>query len=341
MLIRLPPSLCLALLLALGASCGSTDGVRVSLPAGAPGIGFDDLRYSPALGKVLVPAGRAGELDLIDPEALTVARIGGFSAKASYQGGHDDGPTSVDEGRGLLFVTDRSAQQLAVVDAGRAAVVARVPLAASPDYVRFVAATGELWVTEPDAEQIEIFALPQTPAPTPQAVATIAVSNGPESLVIDPKSGRAFTHRWQRSTVVLDVRTHAVLAEWSNGCASSRGIAFDSERGFLFVACSEGTVSVLDAVHDGRVLGSLARGAGFDVIGYDARLGHLYLAGSACRCLVIEGVSSSGELSFLGRYNAPAGSHCAVGDEHGHVFTCDPEHGSLFRVADPFPPATR
>src|SRR4051812_16680957 len=39
----------------------------IALPGGPPGIGFDDLRFSAALGGVLVPAGRSGNVDLIDP----------------------------------------------------------------------------------------------------------------------------------------------------------------------------------------------------------------------------------------------------------------------------------
>src|SRR5262245_4617561 len=39
----------------------------LALPDGKAGIGFDDLRYDAALGRLLVPAGRTGNLDLIDP----------------------------------------------------------------------------------------------------------------------------------------------------------------------------------------------------------------------------------------------------------------------------------
>jgi hypothetical protein len=328
---------CLLVVAAALGSCAGPAGTQVILPSAGAGIGFDDLQYSSTLARVLVPAGRAGELDLIDPDALAVTAIKGFSAAASFDGGHDDGPTSVGEGRGLLFVTDRTSRLLSVVDPARAVIVAQAALAASPDYVRFVAVNNELWVTEPAAAQIEIFSLPEGPAPTPLPVAVIPVANGPESLVIDDKTGRAFTHRWQRSTVVLDVRSRAVLAEWENGCASSRGIGLDQERGFLFVACSEGTVSVLDAAHDGRVLSVIACGAGFDVIGYNRALGHLYLAGSACGCLIIAGVSPGGALSFLGRFGAPGAAHCAVADDRGNAWVCDQEAGSLRRVKDPFP----
>ena len=53
--------------------CTSPDGTRVAMPDGAPGIGFDDLRYSSSLHRVLVPAARSGNLVLVDPDSLDAA----------------------------------------------------------------------------------------------------------------------------------------------------------------------------------------------------------------------------------------------------------------------------
>jgi hypothetical protein len=96
-------------------------------------------------------------------------------------------------------------------------------------------------------------------------------------------------------------------------------------------------VSVLDASRDGRVLSSIARGSGFDVIGYNPTLGHLYLAGTSCSCLVTLGVSAAGQLSFLGRSDATSGAHCTTADDRGHAWFCDTDGGRLVRVDDTFP----
>jgi DNA-binding beta-propeller fold protein YncE len=309
----------------------------VPIPGGAPGIGFDDLRYSPSLHRVLAPAGRAGTVALVDPDSNGVLTVAGFSASRTYDGSHDFGPTSVDEGDGFLFVTDRSSQELSVVDPTAGSVLTSFTLSASPDYVRFVAATNEAWVSEPSASQIEVVGVAVGARPSLSSVALISIANGPESLVIDQRAGRAYTHRWQSSTVVLDVKTRSMVAEWPNGCAASRGLAVDEQRGLFFAGCLEGTLSVLDTVRDGRVLSSIARGAGFDVIGYSPALGHVYLAGSACRCLVIMGVSSSGALKFLGRAAATSSAHCAAADDRGHAWVCDPDGGRLLRIDDPYP----
>ena len=317
--------------------CTEPDGTRVVMPDASPGIGFDDLQYSSALHRVLVPAGRSGNLVLVNPDSLDTTVVGGFSKSGSYDGGHDFGVTSVDEGGGLLFVTDRTNSRLSVVDPATKTVVGTAHIGASPDYVRFVPQTNELWVTEPGASRIEVFSLPTNGDSNPTSVATVPIDNGPESLVIDATRGLAYTHRWQASTVVIDVQSREVVGEWPNGCASSRGLALDESRRFFFSGCSEGTISVLDAAHDGRILSSIARGAGFDVIGYSASLGHLYAAGTACACLIVLGVSESGELSFLGRFDATDSAHCAAADDRGHAWVCDPDGGQLFRVTDSFP----
>ena len=323
----------------LAAACASSPtGQRVSLPDGAPGIGFDDLRYSATLHRLLVPAGRTGTLDLVDPDSLAVTSISGFGTVAGYSGDHDDGPTSVDEGNGLLYVTDRTTGKLDVVDPAAGRIVSSVALASGPDYVRFVGATNELWVTEPGSDQVEILTLNADPTVAPVQTAVVSVTNGPESMVIDNKRGRAYTHRWQATTVAIDVATRAIVAEWQNGCAASRGIALDEARGFLFASCSEGTTSVLDVANAGKMLSTLARGSGYDVIGYAPQTGHLYLAGSACSCLVTLGVSATGALGFISRASAKGSTHCAVADDAGHAWWCDQDQGSVWRVTDGSPP---
>ena len=306
------------------------------MPDAGPGIGFDDLQYSPTLHRVLAPGGRSGKLDLVDPDTLAVDPIAGFSVTSSYSGGHDDGVTAVAEGRGLLFATDRTSRTLSVLDPASRSHLSSVSLAATPDYVRYVAATDELWVTEPSVSQLEIFALAPTTPFTPTRAATIPLPNGPESLVIDQSRGRAYTHRWQATTVVIDVKTRATLAEWPNGCAASRGLAVDEARQHFIVACAEGTVTVLDAANGGKKLSSIAKGSGFDVIGYAQALHHVYAAGGACGCLEVFGVSAAGALSVLGRFDADGSTHCAVADDRGHAWVCDPDHGRLWRVDDTF-----
>jgi hypothetical protein len=72
---------------ALMAASFSLAQAAIEIPGGSAGIGFDGLRFSPASGKVLVPAGRTGALVLVDPATRGVTAINGFSAKAELPAG--------------------------------------------------------------------------------------------------------------------------------------------------------------------------------------------------------------------------------------------------------------
>ena len=309
---------------------------EIVLPGGDAGIGFDDLGYSPSLGKVLAPAGRTGNLDLVDPSTHQVTVIGGFRERGSFGGGHGEGTTSVDEGGGYLFATDRTSETVNVVDprAGKIAVSAK--LAAGPDYVRYVEPTRELWVTEPDRDRIEIFRLEGSP-PRPVHSAFLDVPGGPESLVVDSARGRAYTNLWKDKTLAIDLKSRSIVERWSNGCADSRGIALDRGRDFVFAACAEGKAVVLDAAHGGKILGSVTSGSGVDIIDYDPKLGHLYFPGARSETLAILAVSPEGQLSVLEiRPTAPS-AHCVVSDRQGNAYVCDPKRGRLLVIRDSRP----
>jgi DNA-binding beta-propeller fold protein YncE len=331
------------LLLGCGAAAAQPPAVPVLaaqplvLPGGAGEIGFDDLAFSPGLHRVLVPAGRTGRLDLIDPETRKVQEIGGFQASAAGAGGHGAGTTSVDEGGPYLFAIDRSALRLSVVDPRQGKIVAGASLASSPDYVRFVAATHEVWVTEPDKERIEIFSLSAAEPPVPAHKDFLTVPGGLESLVIDAGRNRAYSNLWKSSTVAIDLATHKVVATWPNGCEGSRGLALDARHGLLFVGCAEGGADVLDLAHDGAVKDRFRFGSGVDIVAYNPALRHLYVPAAKIGQMAIAGVSGEGKLALLGTVATAQGAHCAVADDHRQVWICDPKEGRLLVVRDTLP----
>jgi DNA-binding beta-propeller fold protein YncE len=308
----------------------------VSLPGGDDGIGFDDLRFDAKLGAVLVPAGRTGNLALVDPRTGAVTAIGGFARTAPGRGGHAQGVTSVDAGEGWLFATDRTTRTVAVIDPRNKKIVAHAPLAGGPDYVRYVAATRELWVTEPDDERIEIFSLSKARPPAPTHAAFIPVRGGPESLVIDGRRGRAYAHQWKRETVAIDVKTRKLAATWASGCDAPRGIALDEARGFLLVGCAGGEATALEVARQGKVLSKVDTGGSVDIIAYDPGRRRLYLPGSNTARMAIVDVSTEGKLSLLGTVPTVPGSHCATTDGAGKVYVCDPGRGRLLVIPDPY-----
>jgi DNA-binding beta-propeller fold protein YncE len=304
-----------------------------ALPDGEGGIGLDDLAFIPSLHRVVVPAGRTGRLDLIDPETRKLTEIGGFQTSAPAAGGHGAGPTSADAGRGYLFAIDRTALRLSIVDTKKGAIAAGAPLAGGPDYVRYVATTNEVWVTEPDKDGIEIFALAAADPPVPSHKAFLAIPGGPESLVLDSGRKRAYANLWKSSTVVIDVAAHMVIQTWSNGCEGSRGLALDAGRGLLFVGCAEGGASALDLA-SGAVRDHFSFGSGVDIVAYNPSLHHLYVPAAKTGQLAVVAVSGEGKLSLLGTVTTAQGAHCAVADDRRQVWICDPKAGRLLVVRD-------
>ena len=53
--------------------------------------------------------------------------------------------------------------------------------------------------------------------------------------------------------------------------------------------------------------------------------------------LSIVGVNASGKLSVLGRAPISPGDHSAAADLARGAFVCEPEHGAVLVVDDPFP----
>jgi DNA-binding beta-propeller fold protein YncE len=330
----------ICLLLAASAACAQPFGGEViSVARDKRGIGFDDLRYSPSLRRVLIPAGRTGTIVLFDPSGKRSDTIAGLSTETGWGGGHGEGATSVDEGEGALFATDRTSGEVMILDPAARRVVARARLAASPDYVRYVAPTRELWVTQPDSERIEVFRISSKGDALAHA-AFIAVTGGPESLVIDSVGGRAFTHLWSGTTVVIDLRSRKVVARWPNRCAGSRGIAWDGRLHFLFAGCAEGKAVVMDAAHDGAVLATASAGNGVDIIDYDPVRGHFYLPGARSATMTIFSVATNGALQPLGTVPTARGAHCVTIDGR-NAYVCDPDRGRILVVPDSFPAAKR
>lgn len=324
----------LAFILGAFPAFAQTNQSAFKIPGGKDGVGFDDINFAQRLGKVLVPGGGTGELILIDPETKEMTSIGTLNSAKAYRGGHGEGITSADEGDGFLFTIDRTAITVNVIDPIKKMIVSSAPLSSSPDYVRYVETREEVWVTEPDSERIEVFSFSKS-EPVLKQLEFIAVPGGPESLVIDKAHQRAYTHLWEGITVAIDLKTHSIIEKWANGCSGSRGIALDESRGLLFIGCVEGKAVVLD-VNSGKSLGVLETGSGIDVIGYNPKLSHLYLAGAKSATLSIVGISKEGMPKLLGVKDTVKGSHCVTGDNSDGIWICDPDHGRILFFKDEF-----
>jgi len=302
------------------------------------GIGFDDLWFSPELHSLLAPAGGTGCVELFDSTSLVQTSLCGVGSGGNFTGGHGEGTTSADVGAGLVFAIDRSSQRLHAISPKSKSIVANAELAAGPDYVRWVSSQREVWITEPEKEQIEVFCLVSENPPTLTQAGTISIKGGPESLVVDAAHDRAFTHLWDGRTVKIALSSRVVNPSFANGCKGSRGIALDPERGQLFAGCSEGKAVVLDLDHDGAVLATHDTPDGVDIIAANLSLHHLYVPAASDGSVTVLGVGRHGELSPLGLLQSVKGAHCAASDDQRHVWVCAPDSGQLLMYNDAWSP---
>ena len=309
----------------------------IVLPGGEGGIGFDDLRFSLEMHKLLVPAGRTGRLDLVDPKTHGVEAIAGFSGTRESARGHSQGTTSADSGEGLIFASDRSDRTLVTVDGATRRIVARAKLGGGPDYVRWVAPLREVWVSEPDRKVVETFRLEGKSPPTLTQAGTIEVLDGPESLEIDPTRRKAYANTWHDATIAIDLDSRAKVAHWANQCEGARGLALDTGRGLAFVGCREGKAVALDVDHGGAVLGSASTAKGVDIIAFGGKLSHLYVPGGSDASLTVVGVGPRGKLDVLGAMPTAPDAHCVAVDDDGNAYVCDPGKGRLLVLRDPYP----
>lgn len=321
------------MLVVIVASLLLAEPVAIPIPGGEGGIGFDDLVFSAPLHRFIVPGGRTGTVFLLDPATRQLEPVGALSKLPAWSGGHGQGVTSADARAGTLFAADRSAKRLFAFPLGGTGRVAEAPLEGGPDYVRWVEPTQEVWVTEPGRKSIEIFRFDAGPAAALVHTGRIDVVDGPESLVIDPTHGRAFTSTWHDRTLAISLRDRTVVGRWSNGCKGARGLAADPERGFALVGCEEGGVTVVDTGH-GRVAGRATTGAGVDVIAYDPVSRRVYVpAADAARLEVFE-VGRDGALKALWQARTAPEAHCVASDGAGHVLVCDPRGGRVLLFQD-------
>ncbi len=306
----------------------------IPIPGATTGVGFDDMQFSLPLKEVLVPGGRMGDLFFVNPQSHAISEIGGFSVHLEYYGGHNEGVTSADSNKRFIFATDRTSIKLSLIDAKSRKIIASVPLAGEPDYVRYVSFNDEVWVTEPRDERIEIFSIEPRKDPPLKHLKFIPIENGPESLVIDNRNRKAFTNSVSSETLEIDLKSESVIARWPNHCVNSHGLALDPKKQFVFVGCAEGKAETLDAAHGGKILGEVQSGRGVDIIAYNPLLSHLYMPGSNSGTMAVIHVLGNGGLYVEQTMPTTHGAHCVTVDDHDGVWICDPRQGRLLFFQD-------
>lgn len=306
----------------------------VALPGGPP-VAMDYLAYDSATGRVWVPAGNTGNVDVVEIATGKVTAVGGFpTAPARRPGRPRMGPSSAAVGDGVVWIGNRANNELCAVDAR---TLARGPchhLPSMPDGLAYVAATQEVWVTTPGDRSITVVDVSGKGTAAPVA---IKIDGDPEGVAVDAARGLFYTNVEDKDrTLEIDARTRKVVASWPAGCgaAGPRGLALDAGRRLLFVACTDGAVA-RDLGHAGKEVGRLKTSGGVDNIDYAAKRSLLLVASGAGGTLTVARVGGTGALSALTSIPTAQGARCVVVASDGTAFVADSAGGRLIVVKPP------
>jgi DNA-binding beta-propeller fold protein YncE len=304
----------------------------IALPAATPaGVFMDYLASDRARHRVWVPAGNTGRVDVIDTRDGSIKEVAGFPTKEVERNGKKRvvGPSSASVGDGVVFVGNRADSNLCAVDAVSLARQKCVALPSSPDGVAYVAATKEVWVTAPRDNALLVL-----DAATLTQKARIEVPGQPEGYAVDGKRGRFYTNLEDKDrTLAIDLASRAVVATWLPACGEDgpKGLAIDETRNVLFVACTDKIESV-DA-GSGRVLSTLATGAGVDNIDWLPSRKWIYAAAGQAAKLTIAAADDKGALTSVVVVPTSAGARNAVAGDDGAAWVTDSRGGKILQVS--------
>ena len=297
----------------------------IPLPGASGNASLDYLAYERGARRVWVPVGSTGSVDVMDTSGRAFTRVDGFgTAEREIRGAKRTiGPSAVSIGDGFAYVGDRGTSEVCAIDTKTLKLGKCLKLPMPIDGVVYVAPSKEVWVTAPHDRLLVVL-----DAANPAQLATkstIQLDGEPEGYAVDDSRGLFFTNLEDKGgTVVIDVKTHKPQATWQAGCSDEgpRGVAVDTVRRFVLVACTD-RLQVLDAAHDGRVLGTLDTGAGVDNIDYVEATMLVYVAAGKSERLSIARLDDQGRLALVATGTTSAGARNPVADESGNVYVAD------------------
>jgi len=316
------------------------------LPGANGLVMLDYFAYDHGTQRLWVPAANTGSVDVIDTMTDQIKRVEGFSvAQIEFRGKlRSVGPSSVAIGDGVVYIGGRADSKICVIDSRTlklgdciAFATPSAGIAAAPDGLIYIALTKELWVTSGAPpigisaadRSIKIFSASQPTHLIPAG--KIPLTGSAEGYAVDKIHGLFYTNLEEMGqTVAIDVRKRTVVSNW-HSCDDPSGVAVDSKRGFVFVACTD-RVIVLDAAQDGRVVGSVPTGAGVDNIDYVEDTKLLYVAAADAAQLTIARIDNEGKPTSLAVAPTTKGARSVLAGPNGSAYVIDLLGGRILKV---------
>jgi DNA-binding beta-propeller fold protein YncE len=290
---------------------------------------MDYLAFDSVTGRLWVPAGNTGRIDVLDTRTGKLQTIENIATEK--RGDRLVGASAATVGEGMVYVGNRANSSVCAFDARTLVRGGCVTLPSSPDGLAYVAMSKEVWVTTPRDQSVVVLDVKDTAAP--RLAQSLKLDGKPEGYAVDADRGLFYTNLEDKDrTLAVDVRTRHVVASWKPGCGEHgpRGLALDVRRRQLFVACTD-RVKTLD-VASGAVLSELTTGAGVDNIDFLPTGRLVYVASGKDARLTVAAVGEDGILEIASTSKTADGCRTVVVDDAGTAYLPDSRGGRLVVV---------
>jgi len=309
----------------------------VPLPGATGPVSLDYIAYDRYGERVWVPVGDTGSADAFDITSGTFTRVEGFKVTEREHRGkmRKMGPSAASVGDGVVYIGNRGTSEVCPIDAKTLKLGKCLKLPTPTDGVVYVASAKEVWVTTPRDQSLTVLDAAKPGALTAKLV--IRTPGETEGYSVDDARGLFYTNLEDKNrTLVVDIKTHTVKANWAAGCGDDgpRGLAVDSGRQFVFVACTS-SVQILDGGHGGAPLGRLETGAGVDNIDYLESTHTLVVAAARAAKLTVARIDDKGQPSIIATATTVEGARNAVVDANGNIYLAEPVGARLMVFAAP------
>jgi len=184
-----------------------------------------------------------------------------------------------------------------------------------------------VWVTTPRDESLQILDVKDPAAP--KLSGSIKLPGEPEGYAVDVEKGLVFTNLEDKNrTLAIDAKSRKVTSTWEPGCSEKgpRGLAVDPGRGLLFVACTDGVVSLDEK--SGARKGRIDTGAGVDNIDYVGQ--RVYASAGQAEKLTVAEVAADGSFKPVATEPVGKGSRVVVATSDGTAYAADSGGGQLW-----------
>ena len=121
------------------------------------------------------------------------------------------------------------------------------------------------------------------------------------------------------------------VATWNPGSSDLQGLALDTARRFLFVACADHVVSI-DAGHDGKVIDSITDRSRLDNNDHPTDAKILHAAASQTATLTIADVGNDGKFHLRATVPTAKGARGVVAGNVDTAYLIDPAEGRILKL---------